>query len=95
VRILHDLPFDLGIAHVKISAGNIRENLLKLREKAYRPVQLLKNTWAPRNMSLPQRLTLNDPHEDSVSHGIVAKLTSVAEYFQRRRFSQTVWWPYL
>jgi len=31
----------------------------------------------------------------SVSHGIVAKLTSAAEFFWRRWFSQTVWRPYL
>src|SRR6218665_1508662 len=31
----------------------------------------------------------------SVSHGIVAKLTSAAEFFGCRWFSQTVWRPYL
>jgi len=31
----------------------------------------------------------------SVSHGIVAKLSSAAEFFRRRWFSQTVWRPYL
>jgi len=36
-----------------------------------------------------------DENNDSVSHGIVAKLTSAAEYFRCRSFSQTVWWPYL
>jgi len=52
MRILHDLPLCLSIVHggrdyikraessaAEISA-NIHENLLELREKAYRPMQL-------------------------------------------------------
>jgi len=66
---------DLGIAQggrddikkaksaVEISQANICENLLKLWEKAFWPMQLCKNMWEPRNMLLPQLLTLNDPHD--------------------------------
>src|SRR6218665_111474 len=52
----------------------------------------LKSTWGPRHMSLPQQLSLTmvrkcsvsrgsiDENNDSISHGIVAKLTSAAEF---------------
>jgi len=69
---------DLGIAHgfhvdikkakfsaAEISAANIHKNLLKLQEKLTGPCNFEKNMWEPRNMSLPLRLTISDPHDDA------------------------------